>query len=324
MSNLKYYKYRLKWRLLMPLLRAKTFEAKDSIFIFSEPRGGSTWLMEIISNIPNTATIFEPFHSHYGSLDVYIWGDHFAIDQEWPEGKKGIDEIINANIFDSYQLERTRWFKLLSAKQLIFKCVMGTSILPWMVNHFSFTYKPIFILRHPLSVASSTLQNLYKRDTILNVDHKWIPSGYNLELYNKHKDLFAEDSPMMDQLIARWCINNHYILQQKKRDWIQVHYEHMLLFPIRTLNEIFSTWDIEPPAEIWTKIDKPSHSDFKNDFRSNKEEQLSKWIKSYSQKELDHFQSILDRFGVTIYQMNEPNPIGLDSTYTKESHSDHA
>ena len=308
----------------MPLLRARSFEPKDSIFIFSEPRGGSTWLMEIISNIPNTATIFEPFHSHYGALDAYTWGEHFAIEDEWPEGKAGIDEIINANKFDSYQLERTKSYKLISAKQLIFKCVMGTSILPWMVNQYDFNYKPIFILRHPLSVASSTLQNLYKRDTILNVDHKWEPSGYNLELYNKHRELFADDAPMLDQLIARWCINNHYILQQKPQDWIQIHYEHMLLFPIRTLNKIFDAWNIEPPAEIWTKIDKPSHSDFKNDFRSNKEEQLSKWIKSYSKNELDHFQSILDRFGITIYSMSDPNPQNIDSTYTKESHSDRA
>jgi hypothetical protein len=98
----------------------------------------------------------------------------------------------------------------------------------------------------------------------------------------------------------------------------------MLLFPIRTLNKIFDTWNIEPPANIWTKIDKPSHSDFKNDFRSDKEEQLSKWIKSYSQKELDHFQSILDRFGITIYNISDPNPQNIDSTYTKESHSDRA
>lgn len=314
----------MKWRILMPLLRARSFSAQDSIFIFSEPRGGSTWLMEVISNIPNTATIFEPFHSHYGALDVYTWGDHFTIDQKWPEGKAGIDKIINANKFDSYQLERAPWYKLLSAKQLIFKCVMGTSILPWMAKEYQFNYKPILILRHPLSVASSTLQNLYKRDTILNVDHKWVPSGYNLELYNKHKDLFAEDSPMIDQLIARWCINNHYILQQTSQDWIQIHYEHMLLFPIRTLNEIFGAWDIDPSTEIWTKIDKPSHSDFKNDFRSNKEEQLRKWLKSYTLKELEHFQSILDRFGIDIYRMNDPNPQISDSTYTVEFHSDRA
>lgn len=308
MNNLKYYKNRLKWRVLMPLLRAKSFDAKDSLFIFSEPRGGSTWLMEIISNIPRTATIFEPFHSHYGVFEKYNWGDHYTNDQEWTEGKAEIEDIINANKFDSYQLERANWFKLLRAKQLIFKCVMGTSILPWMVKQFPFNYKPIYILRHPLSVASSTLQNLYKRDSILNVDHKWIPSGYNLDLYNKNKDLFAQDSPMIDQLIARWCINNHYILQQNSQDWLQVHYELMLQFPIKTLNTIFDAWDIEPPEEIWTKIDNPSHSDFKNDLRSDKQEQLNKWINSYSQNELEHFQSILDRFDISIYCMNNPNP----------------
>ena len=308
----------------MPMLRAKSFEVKDSIFIFSEPRGGSTWLMEIISHIPNSATIFEPFHSHYGALDTYTWGDHYTGDQEWPEGKKGIDQILNANKFDSYQLERTPWHKLLSAKQLIFKCVMGTPILPWIASNYELKYKPIYILRHPLCVASSTWQNLYKRDTVLNVDHKWVPSGYNQKLYKKNKKFFAEGTPMMDQLIARWCINNHYLLQQDAQDWIKVHYEDMLLHPNKSLKNIFSEWKLEVPEEIWSKLDKPSHSDFKNDFRADKDEQLCKWIKSYSEKELDHFQSILDSFGIKIYNMRDPHPQIQGATYTRESRSDRA
>jgi len=292
----------------MPLLRAKTFSPKDSIFIFSEPRGGSTWLMEVINNLPKTACIFEPFHSHYGALPTYTWGDHFHPNQNWDEGKAGIDKIIKGEKFDSYQLERCPWYNLLSAKQYIFKCVMGTSIMPWIAQQYQFKYKPIYILRHPLSVASSTLQNLYRRDTVLNMDHKWIPSGYNQDLYEKHKDLFAEDAPMMDRLLGRWCINNHFALQQKEKNWVQVHYEDILLFPTKTLNYIFDAWAIEPPDEIWEKINKPSSSDFKKDFRSNKEEQLNKWIKSYSKSEIKHFQSILDRFDISIYKMDCPYP----------------
>ncbi len=297
----------------MPFLRAKPISLEGSIFIFSEPRGGSTWLMEIISNIPNTATIFEPFHSHYGALEAYTWGEHFYPGSNWEAGKKGIDQILLANKLDSYQLERAPWYKLLNAKQYIFKCVMGTSILPWIAEEYKFRYKPLYILRHPLSVASSTLENLYKRDTVLNIDHKWIPSGYNQELYKKHKDLFAEEAPMMDKLLGRWCINNHYNLTQEKNNWIQIYYEDLLLFPTKTLNFIFDQWDIEPPDEIWTQINKPSSSDFKKDFRANKDEQLSKWIRSYSSAEINHFQSILDRFGINIYRMDSPLPIRLDS-----------
>ena len=292
----------------MPILRNKSFDTDESIFIFSEPRGGSTWMMELINNIPNTAAIFEPFHSHYGALDVYTWGKHLNKDDEWKEGKAGIDEIINANKFDSYQLERTPFLQLINAKQLIFKCVMGTSILPWIVEQYNLKYKPIFIIRHPLSVAASTLQNLYKRGHTINVDHRWIPTGYNLDLYEKNKDLFSEDSPMIDQLIARWCINNHYTFRQPNDRWIQMNYEHLLLNPKETLCEIFEEWSISPPEGIWDKIDKPSHSDFRNDFRKNKEEQIGKWLKQYSNNELNHFQKILDRFDIDMYTMDDPMP----------------
>ena len=308
MNSLKYYSNRVKWHLLMPILRAKNIEANKSIFIFSEPRGGSTWLMEVLSNLPGTAAIFEPFHSHYGALDDYSWGDHFFADQEWEDGKSGIDKIINANKFDSYQLERTPCHKLLVADKLIFKCVMATPILPWIVENYKFKYTPIYILRHPLAVASSTLENLYKRDAQINMDHRWKPSGYNLDLYDKHKDLFSEKSPMIDQLLARWCINNHYTLNHPADEWITIQYEDMLLNPENSLKRIFSEWSIEPPKHIWNNLNKPSHSDFKKDLRQDKQEQLNKWINKYSVSELAHFQTILDRFGIDVYKINEALP----------------
>lgn len=307
MNNLAYYTYRIKWRLLMPFLKAKSFDTLSSILIFSEPRGGSTWLMEILSKLPKTAAIFEPFHSHYGAIDTYTWGNHYDKNDNWENGIKGIYDILNANKFDSYQLERSPWNKILSARQLVFKCVMATPILPWIVENFKLNYKPIFILRHPLAVASSTLENLYKREEKINVDHKWVPTGYNKKLYDKHSDLFAEDRPMMEQLIARWCINNHYILQQEQK-WITIHYEQMLLEPQKTLSHIFREWDMAPPKDIFSDIDRPSHSDFTGDFRKDKNEQLLKWINKNTQGDLDRYQHILDRFEIDIYKMHQPLP----------------
>jgi len=292
----------------MPLLRMKKFESEQSLFIFSEPRGGSTWLMETINKLPKSAAIFEPFHSHYGALDNYTWGNHYSAKEQWPSGKIGIQNIIDADKLGSYQLERANWLHLLNAKQLIFKCVMGTPILPWIVENFHFTYKPIFIVRHPLAVACSTLENLYKRGEVINVDHRWSPSGYVKELYDKHKDLFSDDSPMMDQLIARWCINNHYALKKKDIKWIQVYYENMLLEPRQTLTDIFKVWQIKAPKDLWNDLDKPSHSDFKKDFRKDKKEQLNKWINKHSASELEHFQKILDRFEIDLYTMKDPLP----------------
>ena len=40
----------------------KRFNLKESIVIFSEARGGSTWLMEILSSLPNSSINWEPLH----------------------------------------------------------------------------------------------------------------------------------------------------------------------------------------------------------------------------------------------------------------------
>jgi len=316
MGMLNYYSNRIKWRLLMPFLRARHIDIKNSIIIFSEPRGGSTWLMEILSRLPKTAAIFEPFHSHYGALESYTWGNHKKTTDTWSEGKDAIVDILNVNHLDSYQLERSPWYEYLSAEKFVFKSVMGTPIMPWIIENFEFKFKPIYILRHPLSVASSTIENLYMRGSTINVDHKWEPTGYNKVLFKKHQDLFDKNADLIDTLIARWCINNHYALQQNQK-WIPIHYEHMLLQPKQTLEDIFKEWNIELPAEIQNNLDQPSHSDFKKDFRKDKNEQLQKWINKYSDAKLAHFQTILDRFEIDLYRMTDPQPQAKKSTYQK-------
>ena len=46
------------------------FKAEEGIVIFSEARGGSTWLMEILNNIPNTVVDWEPLHVNNGVVPV--------------------------------------------------------------------------------------------------------------------------------------------------------------------------------------------------------------------------------------------------------------
>ena len=48
--------------LIYLIWRFRRYDLKDSVIIFSEARGGSTWLMEILSNIPNSCLNWEPLH----------------------------------------------------------------------------------------------------------------------------------------------------------------------------------------------------------------------------------------------------------------------
>lgn len=59
----------IRYSIILNGLKRKSFRSENALFIFSDPRGGSTWLMELLEQTPGAASIFEPFHPNLGSLD---------------------------------------------------------------------------------------------------------------------------------------------------------------------------------------------------------------------------------------------------------------
>ena len=75
--------------------------AEDQILIFSDPRGGSTWLTEIIKSIPNTAIIWEPLHLKYihqlRELN-FGWRQYIPEEVDWPQAKLLFTKIIEGKV----------------------------------------------------------------------------------------------------------------------------------------------------------------------------------------------------------------------------------
>ena len=69
------FKKKIKFFFFKIILSSKNFNVENSIIIFSEARGGSTWLMEILSTIPKTAINWEPLHVKNGVVPKKLnWG----------------------------------------------------------------------------------------------------------------------------------------------------------------------------------------------------------------------------------------------------------
>ena len=300
-------KKRLKAELIRPFLSLKEVKAKEAILVFSEPRGGSTWILELLSTIPNTATLFEPLHSNYGLFlndERYEWGTYpdpsiknEIMQKEWAD-------LLGGNLVNSYVVSRSEVIDYINCDKLVIKFIMGTPFLPWVSKNIDLKYKPIYLMRHPLAVAKSTLENLYKRGEKVLIDHKWVPEGKNFTLFEKNKDIFAKDRPVLHHLIGRWCLNNYFAIKESKNnEVIKVHYEDLLLHPNTVLSNIFKIWNMETPPALFEKVNIPSSSDFRKDFRSDKNDQLKKWFEGFSNAELEDMEEILKRFEIDVYSM---------------------
>lgn len=56
-------------------LRIKRKSPNSNIIISSDARGGSTWLLELLTQIPRTAVIWKPFHAKNGFVpDFFNFG----------------------------------------------------------------------------------------------------------------------------------------------------------------------------------------------------------------------------------------------------------
>ncbi len=306
-SRFKEIKKRLKAELIRPFLSLKDVKDKEAILVFSEPRGGSTWLLELLSTIPQSATLFEPLHSNYGLFlndERYEWGIYPNPEFKNDHMHKEWTDLLSGNLINGYVVSRSEVIDYINADKLIIKFIMGTPFLPWVSNNLDLKYKPIYLMRHPLAVAKSTLENLYKRGEKVLIDHKWVPEGANFDLYNKNKDIFDEKRPILHHLIGRWCVNNYFAIQESKNnEVIKVHYEDLLLHPNTVITNIFKIWEMEIPNALFEKVNIPSSSDFRKDFRTDKNDQLKKWFIGFSQTELMEMEEILKRFEIDVYSM---------------------
>ena len=57
---------KVRRELLFYILKHKRFKLHNAILLFSDPRGGSTWLMEALSQLPRTIPNREPLQGYNG------------------------------------------------------------------------------------------------------------------------------------------------------------------------------------------------------------------------------------------------------------------
>ena len=75
-----------RFAMIKSSFRRKDFDPREAVVIFSDPRGGSTWLMEMLEQIPRSTTIFEPLHAELGLMEEELdlgWRPYIPADYQW-------------------------------------------------------------------------------------------------------------------------------------------------------------------------------------------------------------------------------------------------
>lgn len=280
--------------------RLSTYDPSGHLIVFSDPRGGSTWLAQILLSVSRTALLWEPlnvaFVSHYDDLEFSL-RQHIPREADWPEARHRLEAMLRGELMTHYTCRTP--MRHLFAERLVVKICRGNALLPWFTQALDLRFDPVHLVRHPFAVVASQLQ----KGAWDRYEGFHVPEGVYTDYYRQHESYLNALETKYESLTAQWSLTNLIPLRSeyRNRDWITVSYEHLLERPGREIERIFRRWGMETPEGAMRAAKRVSSSTKQSTFESGRERQLSKWTRFFSEEQIERMMGVLDHFGVKEY-----------------------
>ena len=267
--------------------------------------------MELVGQLPGTVCNWEPMHPDRGVLPSEWnmgWRPYVPEDQPDARLETWFDDLFRFRIGNRWTLSHATPAAAAVATVGVHKFVRASLLLPWMVRQLPLERPPIFLVRHPLAAIASKNTNF----GILT------PTPANRspvvdDSLDPYARIIAEQEDPVLFRIARWCYANRVALNHPHagRDWVVIHYEHLLLDPEETFRRVldrlkWTTTDPDPVASV--DFGRASTSDFLGVLAESPQEQLAKWRDGVDSGLVARTQDLLDRFGIVDYRADEVLP----------------
>lgn len=281
--------------------------SKPNVFIFSSPRSGSTWLMELIRTQPGFKSCEEPLNLR--NLDVR---QHLGLDywnQLYAENApaylypyfagfcNGSMRFMNGNpVKKHHRIETNR---------IVFKILHGgEDRVHWFAEQFN--GRIILLLRHPLAVTVSR-ETFPRLNTFLNSDYQnfLTPAQNTLSL-----DI-VQHGTHLEKGVLSWCLQNAIPINCASAEWVILTYEQLVLDPDPLIHRLAEKLELPNPERMLDKLNKPSASYRKSDKETrsilagglleNRQIVVNKWRKKVNSEAGKSAMNILNLFGLDIY-----------------------
>jgi hypothetical protein len=285
-----------------------------NIFIFSMPRSGSTWLMELIWSQPGFKPCNEPLNIRDLLVRQYLgitsWEELYSQDatdklaayfQGWIDGRL---RFKNPKPFARHYRFVTR--------RIVFKVIHGCEDrINWLKQNFN--GRVVYLLRHPLAVSISR-EALPRLEAFVNSDYA---RHFRPEQLAYARDIILNGSHL-DKGVLSWCFQNVVPLRDKTEDWVVLTYEQAVLEP--TMIVQYLTWrlnfpepnrmaaQIKIPSGVSAKSDADTQALLQKSRNQNTQQALvEKWRLRVREAEGRKAMGILAIFGLDPYYTYDDN-----------------
>jgi len=284
--------------------------AKPNIFIFSTPRSGSTWLMELMLTQNGFKACNEPFNLRMkevaATLEIQDW-DTLYSDKALPRMESHITAFSEGKLKVAFK-NRYPWqaYYRLFTDRMVFKILhAGHEKIDWFIR--TFDAQVVYMTRHPLPVALSRTE-LPRLSTFINSEYSRF---FSAEQIMHAKRIEAEGSHIQ-KAVLDWCLHNAPAVKLHMDKVLFVTYEQLVLDPEPVVNAMSRHLDLEDASRIIDKISAPSGSVNQSTretaaalaSKTGKEKAwlIEKWRTNFSADEEQKLMDLLPVFELDIYR----------------------
>jgi len=307
--------------------KLNNIDRKSTIAIFANPRGGSTWLGEILSrSIENSSLMLEPLYrgvyrtdgkmptgykSGTMTKELDYWYYQPILENEvWEESRDFFKKLLNRELLPLSMTYENRLSQIPTSTTFIYKFCYGNLLMPWLAEEFDLSC--IFLIRHPGAVIASQLR--HGSWSHLNSSSMYpfiLPEFRNSNYFEKYTDILRKIKTPEENLAAMWAMSTLHIVGHPKNNvrWNTIAYEQLYDQPEETLENLFDRIGIKTPERILDLVKDPSKTTIRSSLESLKDKsQLDKWRRGLSNDQVSRISNILEEFGVDYYSMTDNFP----------------
>lgn len=229
-------------------------DGRPNVFLFSTPRSGSTWLMELIWTQPafkycnQPLSLFNPLVREHLGTDrwkaLYERGSTAMLERYFREICEGRLRFANPNPLRGH-------YRLVTHR-IVFKEIHGCAD---RINWFrdTFNARIAYLIRHPIAVAISSEQ-FPMLDAFLETAYRDHFSHEQLAF----ADRIATSGTPLELGVLSWCLQNSVPLRDASDDWAIVTYEQLVVDPAPVIDELAVKLELPAPDRIRDALTVPS------------------------------------------------------------------
>ncbi len=287
------------------------------IFLFSNARSGSTWLMELLASQSGTRFVDEPLnpdqHREPGSPLPPTWEFLLPHPQRVPTIEKYFEQLLRGTCQIGGPRLLSGYYRPLTWR-VVFKILRCHDLMSWFQQRFD--ARMILLLRHP--IATNLSRKTVPRLPLFLSNAEYCAQFLTKSQLQLGREVF-KGGDELEKKVLDWALQNVPPLKFLDRSaWYCLHYEDLVAQPAAVVADLARALQLPQPETMLKRVHRPSRSvgqsddktrEFLGQARPEGNYLLSKWRERVSLAEEQRVFELLAAFGLDQYAVGQELPV---------------